>query len=349
LQAIIDGIPEPILVIGRDYSILFMNHAARTASPFNEAETGNGLPCYRISQNRQNPCNSANESCPMNEVFDTGNSVKVYHYHSGSGREQEMLEVSASPLFGENGEVVWIVEILRQIPKSALAQQSTASQEQLRCIVESASDVFLTADERGMITFANRAAAAVVGYSQEELAGKSAALLIPERFRVVYFSEASALKQPAAGAMVGKTTELIGLRKDDSEFPIEFSFTSWKSKGTVYYNAIVRDITARKRHNAELQEKRQSLLKEHAVLLRVFKLVEVGKREWERTMDCMQDMVILTDLQGRVKRCNRSFKELIGRAYDELLGRDCVELLVSSGIEVAVMTLLTISLISRIR
>jgi two-component system NtrC family sensor kinase len=75
-------------------------------------------------------------------------------------------------------------------------------------------------------------------------------------------------------------------------------------------------------------------MKEHAELFRVFKMVEIGKREWERTMDCVQDMVVLTDLQGRVKRCNKSFKEFMDRAYDQLLGKDCVELLVSNGIEV---------------
>ncbi len=81
-----------------------------------------------------------------------------------------------------------------------------------------------------------------------------------------------------------------------------------------------------------IEESRAELLRQHEELTRIFKLVEIAKKEWEKTMDCVDDMVILTDKQGRVKRCNRSFKEFIGKAYDELLGRDCMDLLVSHGI-----------------
>ncbi len=212
LQAIIDSLPNPVLVISRDFAVSFMNQVARTTLGA-DAPSGNGLKCYQVHHDRQTPCDSANEPCPLADVFKTGKPVRAYHRHGGPGDEQKIIEVSASPLFGEEGEVVGIVEALRQIPDNAVAHQLKASEERLRA-------------------------------------------------------------------------------------------------------------------------SREALVEEHAELSRIFKLVEIAKREWEKTMDCVQDMVILTDMQGRVKRCNKSFKEFMGRAYDELLGKDCIELLAGNGIEV---------------
>ncbi|MFA5074283.1 MAG: ATP-binding protein [Nitrospirota bacterium] len=97
---------------------------------------------------------------------------------------------------------------------------------------------------------------------------------------------------------------------------------------------IRRDITARKRWEEQEIKRRTELEKQHQELTRIFQLVEIGKKEWEQTMDCVKDMVILLDREGMIKRCNKSFKEFVQASYEEILGKDAVELLMNRGMQV---------------
>jgi two-component system NtrC family sensor kinase len=47
--------------------------------------------------------------------------------------------------------------------------------------------------------------------------------------------------------------------------------------------------------------------------------VEIASREWQATMDCMGDMVILADHRGYIQRCNKAFMEFTGKPYHQLI------------------------------
>ncbi|TFH31751.1 MAG: peptidylprolyl isomerase [Deltaproteobacteria bacterium] len=79
---------------------------------------------------------------------------------------------------------------------------------------------------------------------------------------------------------------------------------------------------------AELQEK-------HDELFRVHQLVATGKQEWVGTVDCVDDMLFLADPHRRIRRCNRTFREFIGRTYTEILGQPFDRLLSEAGVDVA--------------
>ena len=78
---------------------------------------------------------------------------------------------------------------------------------------------------------------------------------------------------------------------------------------------------------AELQEK-------HDELSRVHRLAATGKQEWEGTVDCVDDMLFLADPGRRIRRCNRTFREFIGRSYAEILGQPYDRLLSEAGVDV---------------
>ena len=78
---------------------------------------------------------------------------------------------------------------------------------------------------------------------------------------------------------------------------------------------------------AELQE-------EHDELSRVYNLVATAKKEWEGTIDRVDDMLFLADPDGRIRRCNRTFREFIGRSYTEILGQPFDRLLPEAGVDV---------------
>jgi len=89
----------------------------------------------------------------------------------------------------------------------------------------------------------------------------------------------------------------------------------------------LRDMTMREIAEEELRKSRTELLAQHEQLQKLFNLVERAKTEWENTMDCIGDILILTDTVDRIKRCNKALQTFTGMAYEEILGRKWRELL----------------------
>ncbi|HSW63126.1 MAG TPA: ATP-binding protein [Dissulfurispiraceae bacterium] len=56
-----------------------------------------------------------------------------------------------------------------------------------------------------------------------------------------------------------------------------------------------------------------------------------AKREWETTMDCVADVIILTDRQDRIIRCNRAMTDLAGMPFERLLGKRWQPVLAEAG------------------
>jgi len=89
-----------------------------------------------------------------------------------------------------------------------------------------------------------------------------------------------------------------------------------------------------KKAEEEILHAQELLIKEHKELHNAFKLVENAKREWERTMDCVGDMIILTDKDGIIRRCNSSFARFTGMPYHMIIQKDWEEFLHENNMEV---------------
>ena len=113
-------------------------------------------------------------------------------------------------------------------------------------LIDSAPDGFVVVDEAGLIVFANRTVEHLFDYEPDELMGRSVNMLIPERFHGVHLSHrTSYMKDPRIRPM-GLGLDLVGRRKDGSEFPVEISLSPLKTADRTLYTAIVRDISERK-------------------------------------------------------------------------------------------------------
>ena len=89
----------------------------------------------------------------------------------------------------------------------------------------------------------------------------------------------------------------------------------------------LQDITGRKKTEEALLAGKDELQRQHEKLDELFKQVEQAKQEWEETLDCMSDIVILADQQGGILRANRALGELVKRPMSEILGLSWHELL----------------------
>ena len=128
-----------------------------------------------------------------------------------------------------------------------------ASEEGFRSIVQTANDAIINIDGGGKVILWNKAAEKIFGLSADEIVGQTLALIMPERFRGAHNERMRHAGSTGEFKVIGTTVELAGLRRDGGEFPIELSLAAWKKNEEIFFTAIIRDITERKRAEEELR------------------------------------------------------------------------------------------------
>ncbi|HEY0331655.1 MAG TPA: EAL domain-containing protein [Rhodopseudomonas sp.] len=128
----------------------------------------------------------------------------------------------------------------------------TISQTRFERIAATSPDAIICANAESEITFWNRSAETLFGYSSKEICGQSTEIIVPSSWRPVYEAERARLARGEPMELADKTVALSGLRRNGSEFPAEFSLSTWEEGNTTSVGAIVRDITERRRNEDRL-------------------------------------------------------------------------------------------------
>ncbi|MEW6246933.1 MAG: PAS domain S-box protein [Nitrospirota bacterium] len=200
------------------------------------------------------------------------------------------------------GRVVGVMGIARDVSERKRAEEALRDHaERLRSIVESTKDAIVSLDHEGKVSFWNKGAEDMFGYSMQEIVGRPVTRIIPERFREAH--ELGIKRAVAAGRLTvtGNMFELFGLRKDGTEFPLELTLAAWHAKSGLFFTGILRDITERKRAEAE----REKLLNDRLLLL-------------ESTGEGIYGL----DLQGRCTFINKAGAKMLGYQPEELVGKN---------------------------
>jgi len=155
----------------------------------------------------------------------------------------------------EGGKPVGLTGVIRDITERKRVERALEeSESHFRSVAESANDAIITADSRGNIIFWNKAAEDVFGYLADEAVGKSSTLIMPERLREAFENGIKRVVSTGKSDIIGRTIEVVGLRKDGSELPVELSLAKWEVGEETFFTAIVRDITERKRAEKKIFE-----------------------------------------------------------------------------------------------
>src|SRR6267142_4686351 len=156
------------------------------------------------------------------------------------------VEITSHPLVYEGRDARLVVAT--DITKRKRAEEALqTSEEKSRSVVQTAHDAIVSADSHGNITDFNRGAEAIFGYSAQEVIGKPLAVLMPERFKELHQRGFKRYLETGEAHVIGKTVELAAKRKDGTEFPVEFSLSSWKARAGLFFTGVLSDITERKR------------------------------------------------------------------------------------------------------
>ena len=136
------------------------------------------------------------------------------------------------------------------------------SETRFRTLAETASDAIITIGEDSRILFVNTEAEEVFGYAIEEMVGANLTMLMPEYLRHLHHSGFNRYLETGRKHIGWTAVELPGLHKSGREIPLELSFGEFQRNGQRYFTGIARDITERKRAEAEIRNAREERLRE---------------------------------------------------------------------------------------
>jgi PAS domain S-box-containing protein len=130
--------------------------------------------------------------------------------------------------------------------------------EDLRALLDAAPDATLVVGEDGIIAHANRRCEALLGYSPEQLVGKTVESLIPQALRSSHAAQRTRYQAAPTPRSMGVGLELVALRADGRAVPVEISLSPVHLTHRRWVCAALRDMTWRRSREAELEAARRS-------------------------------------------------------------------------------------------
>jgi PAS domain S-box-containing protein len=258
-------------------------------------------------------------------------------------RENRAAHDQEATLYTKTGDalVMWFSAVLIEFGDETCvlvaASDIRESEQRYRAIVDAAREGIWVIDAAAQSTYLNQRMAQMLGYTVEEMLGRS-----------IYDFLDPADHQGAQGCFTALPEG--GQAQHDYRFRHKGGATIWTICATspMFNNpgqftgalVMVSDITARKRAEQErdevlAREKAARIEAEHISLLyaKLFDReqgarteAETVRREWQTTFDTLADHVLLADREDRLVRANRAFYEEYDLTPEQAIGRPVAEL-----------------------
>ncbi|NOY52437.1 MAG: PAS domain-containing protein [Deltaproteobacteria bacterium] len=169
LRTILDGLDEPVLMIGSDHRVRMMNRAARIF-------TGAGREgdyCHSVLHGSKDCCVGVDGPCPIKSVREEGGPVRMEHRHLREDGRERICELIASPLHDEVGRFLGILESFRDITeRKEMETDLERAASEWRETFDAIPDFVSIQDPSCRIVRVNKALADFLGERPEEIVGR---------------------------------------------------------------------------------------------------------------------------------------------------------------------------------
>jgi diguanylate cyclase (GGDEF)-like protein/PAS domain S-box-containing protein len=128
-----------------------------------------------------------------------------------------------------------------------------AGEERFRSLAEAALDAIVVVDAENRVRFWSTGAVRMFGWSEAEMLGAPPDRIVPEALRAAHRAGLRRYVETGEARVIGRTVELMAVRRDGAGFPIELSLSSWRQGSEVFFCSIVRDVTERKHAEARVR------------------------------------------------------------------------------------------------
>ncbi len=216
-----------------------------------------------------------------------------YRLREGKTGNYVWHRAHALPVRDKAGEIVRWFGTATNIDAALRTEQALRDNEaRFSAVVDSAAEGIITINEQGAIEYVNAAAASSFGYDfPGEMLGKSLGILMAPSHRPEHDTFLSDYLRTGRRKIIGIGREVIGLRKDGTEFPLDLSVSEVRLGERRVFTGILRDITRRKESEKRLRDS-------HALL--------------HALIEGITDPVYVKDEQGRYLLANTALAESSG-------------------------------------
>ena len=130
--------------------------------------------------------------------------------------------------------------------------------ERFRLAINASPTALLMVHQDGRIALANLKALDSFGYTESELIGQPIEMLVPERFRAGHPDKRNGFFQSPAARAMGAELELLGVRKDGSEFPVKVGLSPVQTEEGPAVICGVLDITDQKQTMEAMRQAKEA-------------------------------------------------------------------------------------------
>jgi PAS domain S-box-containing protein len=249
---------EALYVVDRSGVITFLNPAAENlmASPASQM-LGQKLDTFVQIQHDQDGSLVIEQDTAL-EAMEKGIKVSEEANMKIRGAGQAFQVFLTSAPIVEHGAITGAVTVIEDVTERKKTEMELRRSEiRLRSVVHNALDAIITVDAQGRIETFNPSAESVFGFSQDEVFGQNARILMPEPYASGFDEFVTKALLHDAPKPFSQKTEIIARHKDGSTFPVELSISEIRLGATKMLLGIIRDISERKRFEMELISARE--------------------------------------------------------------------------------------------
>lgn len=127
-----------------------------------------------------------------------------------------------------------------------------------RNILETAPDAMVIVDTNGKIVLVNAQAQSMFGYKRADMIGLTIEALLPQRVRSGHVAHRASFVESPKIRPMGQDIDLVALRKDGSEFPVEISLSPVETHGKKFVSSVIRDVSIRRQMEIDILAAREA-------------------------------------------------------------------------------------------
>ncbi len=300
LKGIIDGVSDVLAIQYPDHSIERYNQAGYDLLGMTPEEV-QGKKCFELI-GRDREC----EECATSKALKTGKLEQLEKYVPELGI---YLDCRSNPVLDEDGNVVRIIEQLRDITERKQMEEALQqSQQYYRSIFETSGAAQVIIEEDNTISLANSRFEELTGYSREEIEGKRTWTEFVHPDDLEWMKEQHYMR-----------------RQDPSAAVQQYEFRFIDAQGRMHDIFLCADLIPNTRQSVasllditELKQTKQTLLE--------------SEKKWRNILVNTPQIGVSISARERIVFVNRHFLELTGWSRDEVLGRNWFDMFIPSRI-----------------
>ena len=285
-SAILDAMSDLVVYQDLNHNVLWVNKSA--AESVNEKpENLTGRKCHEIWANRNEEC----KACPLAKTIETGRM----HKNTITTPDERAWIVAGCPIKDEKEIITGVVEVATDITEGKQAEEALRkSEKKYRTVLETTSEGCCLLNTELKINEANAAFCKMLGYSKDEILGKTPFDFVDDKNRKIFIEQTSKIADTKH-----RSYEIVMKKKNGQDLHTHFNATTIIAESGEISGcfAFITDLSDRKK----IMDERNLL----------FAAIEQSA-----------ESVLITDKNGKIQYVNSAFERLTGYSSEEIIGQN---------------------------